>query len=71
MYCAFTFNNFSLCLSSVGDFLNTGAKGPTSVKILVVVRFTILFTRAKGDAVWTYGLSDSHGNLSMAEFSFQ
>ena len=51
-------SKFFLCLSSVADFLNTG--GWTSN--------LNYFTGAKSDAVWTYGLSGSHGNLSMAVF---
>ena len=57
-------SKFCLCLSlsSVADFSNTRARAPTSVEC------TSFFTCAKCDAVWTHGLSESHGNLLMAVF---
>ena len=51
------FSNFRL--SSVADFLNTGAR-----------THLFLFTSAKSDAVWTSGLSMSYDNLLMVVFLF-
>ena len=56
-------SNFCLCLSSAADFSNNEARAPTSAE-----RAFFFFTRAKSDAVWTYDFS--HGNLSMAVFSY-
>ena len=50
------FSNCCFSLSPVVDFSNRGARAPTSAG------------RAKSDAIWTSGLSVSHGNLSIAIF---
>ena len=56
----FHLSNFCLCLSSLADFSSTRAK----------LRRTHLFFLPARRAVqiWSYGLSESHGNLSMAVF---
>ena len=54
-------SNFCLCLSSIADFSNTGVRAPTSAE-------SALFSCAKNNLVWTCGLSESHGNFSMAIF---
>ena len=53
-------SSFYLCLSSVADFSNPGARAPSSA--------ALFFTGVKGDAVCICGLSESHGNFSMAVF---
>ena len=53
------FSSFCLCLSSVADFANTGTKTPTSAPLFY------LFEERCGLA---FGLSESHGDLSMAVF---
>ena len=50
------------CLSLVADFSNTEARVPTSAGRAP------FFIRAKGDAVYVWGLSVGHGYLSMAVF---
>ena len=55
------FSNFC-SLSSVADFSNTETRASTTAGR------ASFFTHAKSDAVWTCGLSVSHGYLSMAVF---
>ena len=52
-------SNFCLCLNTVADFSNSWARASVE---------RTFFTRAKGDVVWTWRLSESHDNLSMAVF---
>ena len=58
----FFFFFLDFTLSSVAGFSNTGARAPASAE------HTSFFTCAKGNPVWTYGLSKSHGDISMALF---
>ena len=55
-------SNFCFSLNSAADFSNTWVRAPISAG------GALFFTGAKGNAVWTCGLSMSHGNLSMAVF---
>ena len=53
-------SNFDLGLSSVADFLNTGARIATSAECAPCL------PAQKEDAVWICGLNSSHGALSVA-----